>query len=78
MEDKAREQLEGLHGESDNVAVPLGSIVRFRKEGQSERSGELLHVIPAGESAGRKHGMILAVDTGEGMPVHVRLDEVIL
>jgi hypothetical protein len=74
MSDTAREQLEAIHGPSANVAVKPGSIIRFKKAGQPERSGELLHVIPA-NSLKRPHPMLLIVDTGEGMPVYVRLDE---
>lgn len=76
-EDIAREQLAALFGPSANVAVQIGSTIRFRKDGR-ERSGELLQVIPAGTTAGRAHGMVLMVDEGKGMPTAVRLDEVIL
>lgn len=77
-EDIVREQLQELFGESANVAVQIGSTIRFKKRGQPEQSGKLLHVIPAGVTAGRPHGMLLVVETGEGMPVNVRLDEVVM
>lgn len=76
--DLAREQLAELFGESAKVAVPLGSVVRFRRDGR-ERSGKLLHVIPPGTTAGRGHGMILVVDEDKGgFPTNVRLDEVVM
>jgi hypothetical protein len=67
-----------VFGESADVAVPIGSIVRFQREGQVERSGTLEHVIPPGETAGKKHGMLLVLDTGEGLPAYVKLSDVIL
>ncbi len=77
--DIPREQLTELFGPSANVAVPIGSTIRFKKRGQPERSGELLQVIPAGTTAGRAHGMLLVVDVGGGeMPVYVKLDEVVM
>jgi hypothetical protein len=78
MSDKAREQMTEVFGASANVAVPLGSIVHFRREGQPERSGKLLHVIEPGETAGRKHGMLCVIDCGNGFPAYVNVGDVIL
>jgi hypothetical protein len=55
-----------------------GEVIRFRQAGQ-EKQGTILHVRAPGAVVvgGQEHGVIYAVDTGEGFPEMVRPGDVI-
>lgn len=72
------QQLEGLFGQAPKYSEhKKGEQIRFRTEGVL-KTGTIVWVIPPGQAVegGHHHGIIYAVDTGEGFPTMVTPGEV--